>query len=62
MTNADRIRQMTDEELVEEIDRLQGNAAACPTCFQRNGKERLKYYLSRKVEEGSNEQKQPDNG
>ena len=61
MTNADKIRQMSDEELVEEIYKLQGNAAACPTCFQRNGKERLKYYLSRKVEEGINEQKQPDN-
>lgn len=47
-TNADRIRAMTDEEMLEEIYRLQGNAAACPDCFQRNGKERLKYYLSQR--------------
>ncbi len=42
---------MSDEELLEEIYRLQGNAAACPACYIRHGKERLKYYLSCKVEE-----------
>lgn len=51
MTNADRIRAMTDEELLEEIYRLQGNAAACPACYLRHGKERLRYYLSCKVTE-----------
>ena len=61
MTNADRIRHMTDEELVEEIYKLQGNAAACPDCFRRNGKERLEYYLSRQTTEGNNEHKRPDN-
>jgi len=55
VTNADRIRQMSDEELVEEIYRLQGNAAACPACYLRNGKERLRYYLKCKVE-GTSEQ------
>ena len=51
MTNADRIRQMSDEELLEEIYRLQGTAAACPACHVKHGKERLKYYLECKVEE-----------
>ena len=45
MTNADRIRQMTDEELCEEIFRLMDNAVACPECFKKSGKERLKLYL-----------------
>ena len=57
MTNADRIRQMSDEELVEEIYRLQGNAAACPACYIRNGKERLRYYLNCKLEESSESKK-----
>ena len=58
MTNADRIRQMTDEELVEEIYRLQGNAAACPSCYLRHGKERLRYYLSCKVVEDKHDDKE----
>jgi len=51
MTNADRIRQMTDEELLEELYKLQGNAAACPICFTNTGKERLRYYLECKVDD-----------
>lgn len=46
---------MTDEELLEEIYRLQGNAAACPACYMRHGKERLKYYLACKVTEAKSE-------
>ena len=30
MTNAEKIRQMTDEELREEIYRLQGSAVSVP--------------------------------
>ena len=44
-TNADRVRHMSDEELLDTIYRFMGNAAACPDCFYRNGKERLKLWL-----------------
>ena len=55
MTNADKIRQMTDEEMIEEIYRLQGVAAVCPKCYQQHGKERLKYYLTREIKETKDE-------
>ena len=45
-TNADEIRSATDEQLVEIIGRLMGNAAACPDCFRKNGIERLRLWLS----------------
>lgn len=51
MTNADRIRQMTDEELLDEIYRLQGNATACVACWEKTGKERLRLYLSMEVKD-----------
>lgn len=44
-TNADRIRQMSDSELTEELYRLMGNAARCPECFWKSGRERLEMYL-----------------
>lgn len=44
-TNADRIRQMSDAELTEELYRLMGNAARCPECFWKSGRERLEMYL-----------------
>ena len=46
MTNADRVRKMTDEELEELIYQFMGNAAACPDCFRKNGKERLQMWLA----------------
>ena len=55
MTNAERVRQMTDEELLDLIDRFMGNAAACPTCYYSNGKERLKIWLEMKVVEENHE-------
>ena len=33
MTNADRVRKMTDEELLDAIYRFMGNAAACLIVF-----------------------------
>lgn len=51
MTNADAIRQMTDEELLEELYRLQGNAVACTDCWKKNGKERLRLYLGMEAKE-----------
>lgn len=51
MTNADRIRQMTDEELLETLYQLQGNAVACSTCYYKNGKERLEFWLKTKVKD-----------
>lgn len=51
MTNADKIRQMTDEELVEEIYRLQGTALACPNCYYNKGKAMLELYLKAKAKE-----------
>lgn len=50
-TNADRIRQMTDEELLEEIYRLQGTALACPNCYYNKGKAMLEIYLKAKAKE-----------
>ena len=50
-TNADRIRQMTDSELTEEIYRLMGNAAKCPECFWKSGRERLEMYLKMETKE-----------
>ena len=44
-TNADRVRHMSDEELLETIYQHMGNAAACPDCFRKNGKERLQMWL-----------------
>lgn len=51
MTNAEKIRQMTDEELREEIYRLQGSAVACPTCYYNKGRTMLDIYLSCNAEE-----------
>ena len=51
MTNADKIRQMTNEELLEEIYKLMDNAAACPDCFHKTGKQRLRIYLDLKVKD-----------
>lgn len=50
-TNADRIRQMSDSELTEELYRLMGNAAKCPECFWKSGRERLEMYLKMRVKE-----------
>ena len=51
MTNADRVRKMTDEELEELIYQFMGNAAKCPDCYYRNGRERLKLWLELPAEE-----------
>lgn len=45
MTNADRVRQMTDDELEDLIYRFMDNAARCPTCFRNTGRERLRLWL-----------------
>lgn len=50
ITHADAIRHMTDEELVSEISRLQDIAAACPSCHQKTGVERLRLYLSTRAD------------
>lgn len=55
-TNADRVRTMTDEELLDLIYRFMGNAAACPDCYYKNGKERLKIWLEMKVVEENHEE------
>ena len=44
-TNIERLREMSDSELTEEIYRLMGNAAKCPDCFWKSGRERLELYL-----------------
>lgn len=44
-TNADKLREMTDSELTDEIYRLMGNAAKCPECFWKSGRERLEFYM-----------------
>ena len=44
-TQADRLREMSDSELTEEIYRLMGNAAKCPDCFWKSGRERLEMYM-----------------
>lgn len=51
MTNADKIRQMTDEELAREIYRLQGTAMACPTCWMNKGRMMVEHYLKTEVKE-----------
>ena len=56
MTNAEKIRQMTDEELREEIYRLQWSAVACPTCYYNKGRTMLDIYLSCNAE-GTDEKK-----
>ena len=50
-TNADRIRQMSDAELTAELYRLMGNAAKCPECFWKSGRERLEMYLKMRGKE-----------
>ena len=50
-TNADRLREMTDDELVDELYRIQGNAVACPDCYWKSGKERLDLWLKMEVSE-----------
>ena len=52
---------MTDEELREEIYRLQGSAVACPTCYYNKGRTMLDIYLSCNAE-GTDEKnrKSPD--
>ena len=45
-TNADRLRSASDEEIFKIIYRLMDQAAACPECFKRTGKQRLKIWLS----------------
>ena len=45
-TNADKIREMSDSELTEELYRLMSNAAKCPDCFWKSGRERLELYLN----------------
>lgn len=50
-TNADLIRSMTDAELTEELYRLMGNAAKCPECFWKSGRERLEFYLKTRAKE-----------
>ena len=51
MTNADRIRQMTDEELLAEIYRLQGIATACVACWEKKGRMMLEHYLKSEVKD-----------
>ena len=45
MTNAEKLRRMTDDELLDQIHRLQDNAVACPTCFRNRGKMMLEHWL-----------------
>jgi len=45
MTNADKLRRMTDDELLEQIYRLEDNAVACPDCFRRRGRVMLEHWL-----------------
>lgn len=52
-TNADRIREMTDSELIEEIYRLMGNAAKCPDCFWKSGRERLEIWITMEAKDGN---------
>lgn len=50
-TNADKLRQMTDGQLLEEIYRLMDNAVACPECFRKSGKERLELWLKMRAKD-----------
>jgi len=52
MTNADRIRQMNDEELLAEIYRLQGIATACVACWEKKGRMMLEHYLKSEANNG----------
>ena len=45
MTNAEKLRRMTDDELLEQIYRLEDNAVVCPTCFKNRGKMMLEHWL-----------------
>lgn len=56
MTNADRVRQMTDQELEDLIYRFMDNAAQCPVCFRNTGRERLRLWLELPVREDDSEQ------
>ena len=49
MTHAEELRKMTEEQLLEAIYQLCANAATCPTCFFKNGKERLEMWLKLEV-------------
>ena len=49
MTNADRIREMTDEELLEELLSLISREVACADCFHKTGEKRLRVWLSLEV-------------
>jgi len=51
MTNADRIREMTDEELLEELLSLISREVACADCFRKTGEKRLRVWLSLEVKE-----------
>ena len=51
MTNAEKLRQMTDDELLEELYRLQGTAVACPNCYYNKGKIMLEMYLTAEAKE-----------
>ena len=51
-TNADRLREMTDAELTEELYRLMGNAAKCPDCFWKSGRERLEMWIKLECNDG----------
>lgn len=51
MTNAEKLRHMTDDELLEEIYRLQGTAVACPTCYYNKGRQMLDIYLKATAKE-----------
>lgn len=45
MTNAEKLRRMTDDEMLEQIYKLEDNALACPDCFRRRGKMMLEHWL-----------------
>ncbi len=55
MTNADRVRKMTDQELEDLIYRFMDNAAQCPVCFRNTGRERLRLWLELPVREDEDE-------
>ena len=46
MTNAQKLRRMTDDELLEQIYRIEDNAVACPDCFRRRGRMMLEHWLT----------------
>lgn len=57
MTNADRIRQMTDEQMLDEIYRLQGTATACVACWEKKGRMMLEHYLKSEAREEKDAEK-----